>query len=1061
MIVACPKCDKKFKLDDEKLKAGPVKLKCTGCSTVFEVQAPKTQAALYRIRTQDGSEQDNVTLDDLKKKVLTGQLAPDDMVAGPGEPLSPAGEHPDLQGTKFVKKSKPKPADDDLFGSPGANDEDLFGSPDAGAGGGGDDDLFGSPDPAPAPTKKAPPKPAADDDLFGDANSGAGDDDLVGSPAPAPTPTPSKKSPPKPAADDDLFGDANSGGGDDDLFGTASGSDDDAFFNDTSASKAPKQPKSGSDDSIFDDVPVDQGSSSLSDDSGATYDEDIEKQLKEKESTFDLGTTSEETPSLTTDFGLNADDLVTMPLDLPVQKASRKELFIGLGVTLFIGSIVAAVFLLPGSLYTLPGIGQPIYQLHQSLDTQWYRNHRASEFATAAQAETAVFSIPAANKVLTLLQKDRAFVTPAAEDSILLHVSLAYLVGLINDEELAPYQKLPGSLGALARISAPDSTPPAGPHTPLLTVLSAWRNEKTETLPSLVKQVPAESLQARFLAEMALAEAQFSAGDVSAATATLDIASALIPDLTYVQVRAAEMLWSDLNLRSTVSKRLAGLEQAAKSDPLTLSHFQTLQARILLSENRIADALQQSKEALTAAPANPDAAAVQADALNRSGEAIKALLLLEDYGTNYPNHYELKLQTGIGNQQMGRNEKAIEALKQAMEIDVARVEAPIQLAQLYGQAAQFPEAMKVILALSARYPTDPRVNRALGSLYLDQKMFVEAEAAFQKALEAEPDNALVLASLGKQYRERQEYGRAQNYLDRALQIKPDDQEVRQELGQVYLAQNDLTRAFEVYQGLLASQPQNADVLLSLGKIKYLLKEYPAAEELLQEAIKNRLSLHEGYYFLSRLFRDTGQAKKSIDAARNAIEIRPDLEYRLQLCRAHDSDGKPGIAVKEFEKVLADFPDNTEALRESARLNRLSGKDDAALAHLDKLLVLTPDDPQVFADLADIYTLKGENKKAAEFVDKGLKRSPNSVKLLNIAANNALQDQNYPTALKTLTKAKAVDPQNARTRMLLGYYYKAKNDLNSAQQEFNRALKLGLDEDNKRIVEGEIDALRFR
>ena len=97
MIVACPKCDKKFKLDDEKLKAGPVKLKCTGCSTVFEVQAPKTQAALYRIRTQDGSEQDNVTLDDLKKKVLTGQLAPDDMVAGPGEPLSPAGERTEVR----------------------------------------------------------------------------------------------------------------------------------------------------------------------------------------------------------------------------------------------------------------------------------------------------------------------------------------------------------------------------------------------------------------------------------------------------------------------------------------------------------------------------------------------------------------------------------------------------------------------------------------------------------------------------------------------------------------------------------------------------------------------------------------------------------------------------------------------------------------------------------------------------------------------------------------------------------------------------------------------------
>ena len=1112
MIVACPKCDKKFKLDDEKLKAGPVKLKCTGCTTVFEVQAPKAAATLYRVRTSSGTELDNVTLDDLKKKVLTGQLAPDDMVAGPGEPMSPAGEHPDLHSLKFLKKPKPKAADDDLFGSPAGGDEDLFGSPDSDGGSdddlfgspksaassgkapaqdddlfggssasggdddlfgtsgskGGDDDLFGSPAPAPAApksaAKKSAPPPPADDDLFGDSSASGEDDDLFGSPAPAPAapkPAAQKSAPPSPA-DDDLFGDSSASGGDDDLFGSGGANDDgDAFFSDTQSAKSAPKTTSGGDDSIFDDVPVDAGSATAADTSNETYDEDIEKQLKEKESTFDIGSVGDADPSLTADFGVAGDEIVTMPLDLPVQKASRKELWIGLVITLVVGSIGAAVFLLPGSLHKLPGIGQPIYQLHQTLDTQWYRNHRSSEFVRSVQEHTGQFTLQAAEAILGLAQKNREFITSDAEDSILPHFVLAHVAGRINDDELAAYRNLSGSVGALTRLADPVAQPPAGPHAPLLTTLVAWKQEKFEALPALAAQVPAEAGHDKFLAHLILAESQFANNDISAAVATLGIAAALEPEITYVPIRAAQILWYNLDTRPQVSGRIAGLEEKAKADPLTHSHYLTLKARVLLAENKVSEALQLAKEATTVAPANPDAAAVQAEALNRSGEAIKALLLLEDYGTNYPAHYELKLQTGIGNQSMGRNEKAVEALRAAIDIDVARVEAPIQLTQLYAQIGQFPEATKVIEALVARYPADPRVNRTLGTLYLDMKKFPEAEAAFQKALETDPDNVLILASLGKQYRERRQYSQAQGYLDRALQIKPEDQEVRQELGQVYLAQNDLTRAFEVYQGLLASQPQNAEVLLSLGKIKYLLKEYAASEELLQEAIRNQLSLHEGYYYLSRVYRDTNQAKKAIDAARSAIDNKPELEYRLQLCRAFDADGRPGIAVKEFEAVLKDYPDNPEALREAARLNRLSGKDDSALIHLDKLLTITPDDPQVYADLADIYTLKGENKKAADFVDKGLKRSPNSVKLLTIAANNALQDQNYPTALKTLTRAKNVDPQNARTRMLFGYYYKAKNDLNSAQQEFNRALKLGLDEDNQRIVEGELDALRFR
>lgn len=109
----------------------------------------------------------------------------------------------------------------------------------------------------------------------------------------------------------------------------------------------------------------------------------------------------------------------------------------------------------------------------------------------------------------------------------------------------------------------------------------------------------------------------------------------------------------------------------------------------------------------------------------------------------------------------------------------------ICLARAYVQVGRSEEAEEILLMCMRDHPPSAEVARLLGSYYLQNQKYVEADLYFNLTLKMEPDNWKALAGLGKLLLVRDNDNvRARDYLLEAIRIMPDDENLRFELAMV-------------------------------------------------------------------------------------------------------------------------------------------------------------------------------------------------------------------------------------------------------------------------------------
>ena len=93
----------------------------------------------------------------------------------------------------------------------------------------------------------------------------------------------------------------------------------------------------------------------------------------------------------------------------------------------------------------------------------------------------------------------------------------------------------------------------------------------------------------------------------------------------------------------------------------------------------------------------------------------------------------------------------------------------------------------------------------------DQGRTAKALACFERALQAEPENADAHNNLGNALKEAAQYTAAIAYYQRALQLKPDFAEVHNNLGNALKDQGRLDEALASYRRALEIKPTFAEV----------------------------------------------------------------------------------------------------------------------------------------------------------------------------------------------------------------------------------------------------------
>jgi len=149
----------------------------------------------------------------------------------------------------------------------------------------------------------------------------------------------------------------------------------------------------------------------------------------------------------------------------------------------------------------------------------------------------------------------------------------------------------------------------------------------------------------------------------------------------------------------------------------------------------------------------------------------------------------------------------------------------------------------------------------LAAVYYTQRKLEEAQYAWERSLELNPDRAEVIYNLGVLYLNKGEFEKAVDYFNRALIKDPDfkDAEEKRSLG--LLSLNKIDSLIEEYYSQLEKE-ETPDVYLKLGNTLYLAGRLPEARAILMEGIKKFEFDSRLKFLLVELLKEEGAIHKA-------------------------------------------------------------------------------------------------------------------------------------------------------------------------------------------------------
>jgi tetratricopeptide (TPR) repeat protein len=352
--------------------------------------------------------------------------------------------------------------------------------------------------------------------------------------------------------------------------------------------------------------------------------------------------------------------------------------------------------------------------------------------------------------------------------------------------------------------------------------------------------------------------------------------------------------------------------------------------------------------------------------------------------------------------------RAAEQYREIVRLDPADTDAALWLARLYRLQNDHDKAETVLRGLLAREPDNESAIEQLTQLLLDEGKSGDAISFLQAALKRSAVPRL-WDLLGDAYNQIHDLPNAEQAYRKASEAQPDDINHRRGLAQTLLNEEKYPEALEQYQRLAEMDSDNPDNYLRLAEIYLQTKQFDKAEQNVLQAKQRAPGNLEVIYYESTIYEAEGRYDDSIRVLSDAVtavkaesEFTPTRRRTLailyqQLGELYRETSNYVAAVNTFEEMLRLGPEEDrrarvmiiDTYREARDMPKaldashkaidaypkdrplrvtqalLLGEDaqtDPAVAQLRQLLDGTPNDFEIDLDLAQVYE---EGKRWAE------------------------------------------------------------------------------------------------
>lgn len=220
-------------------------------------------------------------------------------------------------------------------------------------------------------------------------------------------------------------------------------------------------------------------------------------------------------------------------------------------------------------------------------------------------------------------------------------------------------------------------------------------------------------------------------------------------------------------------------------------------------------------------------------------------------------------------EQQGHADQAAKEMEETAALDTESAQPLLRLIQAYVRAEQHEKAMAVILLAEKQLPDAPALRILEGKVRQQMKQYPEALAAFNKAIELNPDNPLAYGAL------------------------VDLQE----------STNDLVAAAELYERLLELNPGAGLLHFRLALNLLRMDDFAGAREHLIKALELDPKMDRARFFLGVVEMEAGDPVQAIVQLAQYIQARPkDTDAIENMASCLGQAGRYADAVKWFTKL---------------------------------------------------------------------------------------------------------------------------------------------------------------
>jgi len=383
---------------------------------------------------------------------------------------------------------------------------------------------------------------------------------------------------------------------------------------------------------------------------------------------------------------------------------------------------------------------------------------------------------------------------------------------------------------------------------------------------------------------------------------------------------------------------------------------------------------------------------------SRAGHAEEALGLIQQARQYNPDALEPRLILSTYYLQTRRFEEALALAKEAAQIQPSSAAVLVALGRAQRAAGKAKAAVASFQKVVARNPQSPDAYNELALAQAQAGMEQEARQAFQKALElSDGKNPRALAGLGLLEARAGNVGEAQELAKRLQQQYPDSPVGHTVEGDIYVAQKQYARAIKAYEAAPEGS-WNSELVRRLYDARKLSGDEVGAEKTLADWL----------------------AKHPEDSA-----------VRLALAADQLQTERKQEAITEYERLLAEQPDNPVALNNLAWLYREAG-DPRALELAERAYKIAPQDPTIAATYARLIV--SELEPAVEL-------DGDSIPTEIVSALASLHEGKFDEALGAANALQRRNPRDPATYNLKGAIFLGKKDVPAAREQFERALQV--------------------